>query len=1035
MALPLAKFPAEILAQITAALPDYVVLIALRLCGDRLLTSKLKSGGLASLTYTQPRMPKGLVDLVQTHRLLSLCIDSGTCPIAMIKQLIHGLPSCLRRLKVNHFYVADVLKSNELVTFSSLFPLASCEYEPWIISKSFPSLDTLHLTGETLPIGKLGIGFRLRFLCGLPQTLTDLNVKWLDSGLSVDVWRLFPPQLGSLASVNAGFPSRHTPKVLLDTLEELEISPPAFDEDIAMDVDDGLSLEKNIAAVTNPRHIVWPNSLASLVLRFANIFHVDPFPALPTTLTSLIFWQGATPWPHPSFFTRHIPPSVTHLELMVFKDHPNHPSNVDVQLYPLPNIRTFSFTFKARSASNTRVTAIRSYLLRTVPHVENISYIQEASECVMTPEELALLNPHTVRSLHTALHKNCFLPTRSSYALADALPNLTELRLDPPGPSNFVFTFAAIPPKVTSLNLTNCPITSSTLHMLPKSVTHLHAEHLVAISEENWHQIFFPPITSKLATTDPRAPISHYIDLTTFTSSRKHRLSRYEVGYGENRESRVWLEPIPQGHRSVPVDTDMNANASSVVLWWAEIANFPSTLTTLDLPSNLNGKVLANLFKPTRFPHLINLHLGFNIPKNADLGEFSTLQSLQLESIDLKDTSSCPPNLTRLRIRSTLIMPEAFLPLPKTLTEVVCGGPASPYSAFSYLPKLTTFGCYIFESHTILIPELFGHLPSSLTRLELMLKGPNYPLFEFIAKRFTHLKTIDFGTSDLSTELFERLSILFPDDLRVEGGQVRVIDCLDDIAQRTGYKGGSITLDSGDELSEWGYRHLSRAYPFINFTGPRSRILTVSFPGASWSAFAFHLSPTVTELNFVRSFTEMPSDFTKYLPPNLTKLVVGKITPPSYRCTQNLPASLQFLCINADEFNEVTLREIPRGLTHLELNNIQRFPTDYALALPPALTRLRIPVANIPVDTVAALPRSISILEFEKHYLPQESFEALPPQLKIYIGLVVPHIHDLFQEFARQREITWVHLSFRDRDDGRSQFSYVTEHGLMSSPE
>ena len=174
MALFLTSFPIEVLAQITFYLTDVEVLMKLPMCGDSKLTAKLKSGGVTHLNCQLSTFAVGLVKFAQSLRLHSLDISHLVCA-EQLRELVYGASSTIKHLDICVDDTDALLSAADFELESEHFVARSTTKRPWIVSSTFPELESLSIDSELGSVLK-DIAFFATWLRGLPPTLTKLQL-------------------------------------------------------------------------------------------------------------------------------------------------------------------------------------------------------------------------------------------------------------------------------------------------------------------------------------------------------------------------------------------------------------------------------------------------------------------------------------------------------------------------------------------------------------------------------------------------------------------------------------------------------------------------------------------------------------------------------------------------------------------------------------------------------------------------------------------------------------------------------------------
>lgn len=1003
MSLSLAALPAEVLAEITSSLSNFNVTFLLPLCGNKLLTSKLRQGGISTVVYPSNQIPYSHTEFLHSCRLLSVTLSNSKAPIPVLKRLILGLPSTLKCLKVNHHNLGGLLVSNDLDLEESPFPVSGTDHRPWIVSKTFPLLETLDTLDSTSYLSHYGDKFNIDFLAGLPASITHLCIPLVTNRLKIDLWRFLPPSTTQLNKIINSLPSKYSSPHLMANLRSLEIGTELPSGDVSGEKE--TLRAQRLGVVTFPRELVWPPHLTLLSLTTPSQTEFSTIPTFPSTLTRLSWSTQLLKFNHPAVLLQAIPASIIHLSISMVQFTTPPPDTDHVQIV-LKALRTCSITF---STTNPSSPLHRPYLLRAFHWVEELNFAHRETDAGLSPSELALLNPSTVRSLKACLSKACFNDVDDSFELSLKLPNLTSLSLLKPEPSMFVFTFAAIPRSVTELDLGDCSISTQTMNLLPPGLKLLKGSQLMAHGTHNFETLFFEPIAARLAEARPSSHHSHWLDLTRFDPARHHMLDRYDVGSGSNTSTRFWLRSVDV--KQFPWERWRPANNANIRINWDRTLALPSTLTSLRLPPTL-ANIQNSILTPALLPCVTSLRVDFGL--DIDYGAFEQLTSLHFDTLRkgmTAHTSRCPPNLTSLRCDFELQLPSEFLPLPESLTELIAGHELSPLSELLKIPNLQSFGCRSAGWTSGASSKLLNSLPTTLRNLEAVYESVGDLNLSTVASRFNQLDTLKIKHPRFSLRLLINIELLFPENTRfIAEGTIMNLDAVDYVLERAGFDKGCIKVDA--DAVGFVARGLTRAFPrWSGLAVDRTSML--NFPTLdSWAAFTHFLAPDLAELDLERTITVFKPGFAAHLPRNITKLIVEQVFPESPQLTVGLPPSLTHLVITAREFTATDIEAIPRGVTDLELRQLKTISLEMIAALPPTLLRLILYANNITEELLRALPRTLVSLGLKNGALIEANFEALPPNLKTFEGSVETASRDFFFAFAKRRGIVVNHSTY-----------------------
>lgn len=993
MSLSLATFPAEVLEGITCAVSDLIAIFRLSLCGNKVLNAKLQHGGLSTAVYPWKGLPNSHIKFLHSHRLFSITLTDSKAPVSALKQLIHGLPSTLRCLKVYHSVPSRLFCLEDFDLEESPFLTNGTDLRAWIVSKSFPQLETLHIVTPTSCLGDKPI---IDFLLGLPPSLTDLCAPMITNRVVLDIWRILPPNITRLGRITTVLPSKFSSPQVMNNLRSLEIltaNDATFNE-----VDKNRA--RRLGCVSALQMLVWPSNLTELRIISPLFSALENFPVFPPSLTRLE-WTDQGLRLRPLAFLRLLPSSLTYLNIAsVVFNKPTEDEESSVVF------RKLKFC-KLRFSSSSRFLQLRAYLLKAFSDVEYLEFDQSDAEDGLSPAELALLNPSTVRTLKTSLSKACFHEVDDDFQLSQKLPNLTSLSLMRPDASTFVFTFEAIPRSVTHLDLGECSVSTQTMQHMPPGLKVLKATRLIGHGKHNFETLFFEPIPSLLPEARPSTHPSHYLDLTKFEPLKHHTLEKYEVGSGSNKSVRFFLRSV-EVHQ-LPFQRQSPAPNADIRINWDRTLALPSTLTSLRLSPPL-ANIRNSTLTPELLPNLTKLRL--ELPLSIDFGAFPLLKSLHVDSLRNGPKalfSRCPPCLTSLRSDNELYLAEELLPFPESLTELHAGLEVSPLSMLSRIPNLKSFGCRSVEWTSQEASTIISTIPTSLRHIEATYEGPRQLELTNIGTRFRDLETFTIKHSRISLSLLFSVEKSFPEHTRfIAAGALTDFDAVGLVLDRAGYSKGCIEVAS--DMVSFVSIALKRAFP--RWSGLSVTALPmIMFPALeSWIALTPYFSSSITELDLEATFTPLEPGFAPYLPRSITKLIVAFTSPEVDQLTVGLPPSLAHLVISAKAFTPSNIEALPRGITNLELRDLEDFSDEMALALPPSLLKLTLFGVRIPVKALQALPKTIVSLKlhFKHSKLDEPDFEALPPNLKSFEGEVEATARHHFFKFAASRSFSWL---------------------------
>ena len=1006
MVFSLAAFPVEVLSIITSYLSGQHVLIYLPLCGNSILNTRLATGGVKILYYTLPRLPENLINLAASYRLESVVIKAFPCPIQAISLLIRRLPSNLRHLAVFHGSISTLLRTSEL-DISSGIVLSSSAHAPWIVSETFPTLESFSLKGGPLA---LDFFFRLRFILGLPPTLRFLS---LDAFAHMpDFWNLLPPHLISLEDVRGS--NIPWEKSRLENIQTLKLCFTASDPlttpkslpyqlPTANDIDSSITsanledLARLLCPMSDASQLVLPSTLTSLHIETNSETLPTRFPSGLQTLN----WRlrnrnrNAKIEPlEPYSILHRLPTSLTSLSLLEWHFALPHSPNPEHTNLLLPSIASLVFDFSATFNESFTESKFYHELLRPMPNLVSVE-IRNMSLFItgLEPEHLSYFNNSLLRTLTTTLSQST-LSHGNARPLREMLPDLSSLSirscssLDPE-----TFSFADMPPNLTFLDLHNLDVTTKTLHLLPSSVTDLRAVCLrVLVSHENFHRLFFPSLLpsapSALTSTTQDANMSlepPSLDMTTLNlSSSMQWKSTYDaLSHSPTSTSFV-------SHPKYYIAHDKNYENNNLGLRWIfenDPLPLPAALTRLTLNEST---CLSHVnLTPSALPHLTYLNVHGTNDSIPDIGSFTNLKTLKFSHpLPTQLLCSWPPHLEHLTCVS--IHPDSP-PLPRTLTKLSIEGWIIPN--LSSLITLKIFSIYRFGAKNDL-----GLLPSSITDLTIDVSSHERAALASLSTRFPHLARLTVlrcGSIAIANAIKDsfssHVSLLFEDPL----------DSMQDIHLLAPNEG--IRLDHCDTLNDWVYLQLKRLHMML--PGEDEKPSVIRFLPSSWSSFTSLLSPTLTELDLISTKEALPPDFAAHLPRSLTFLALFSIKSPRANELSQLPMALETFIVREKCLSSAQLFEaLPRGLKRLEFSGPPLLESE--TTLPPQLTHLSVKTPHAPsIAILKNLPSSITYLEFDGNgSLSTETFAALPAALRLYKGKALID----FYTFAKSRGILWV---------------------------
>lgn len=962
MPLSLAHLAVEVLANITSRLSGYHVLISLPGCGNRLLTAKLNAGGVTYVCYEHFRLPNRFISAIQLYRLDSIALLGINCPFEPMMRLILGLSPALRSLQVNTAYLAQLVQpplGDELDEDCPMFATSSI-HKPWIVSHTFPQLEVLHLSGQARLFDG---GAAVRFLLGLPTTITDLDATPILSLIPIDVWKLLPSNLRRIGAISGSIPTTKHQKSL-PALEDVTLVPMVKSHRPSTYTPK--PGQEEWLPDTEIRNLVLPRHLKRLTLKTK--FHADsmivtPFP---DTLTSLT-WDMLTSQSRYTIGSvlALIPCSATSIHLNQFHFHVTD-KLADSEVLPLYKVKSFYLNFTADSVNDKSEFDLYMFILRCISNVEDLFLSRHDAIKGLEPAHLSLLSSAPLVSLSAPLNGSSFHDGEGQYPARFLLTRLQKLHLDWLQYDESKFTFAAIPTSVTHLTIAKGSPSTTTMHLLPKNIQYLSMPLLKVEYDDNFESLFYPPILPPSSVTSSESDPS--LDLAPVPDLRSLKLVSHvqlKSVYLPNSRRHFWLSP----------DVDISLGPAIPLFRHDELPSLPPTLTDLKLPWPRVPHLctpLSDLLSAELLPHLTCLDLDLAIGPQLELGGFKSLLSLKIRGVLASSTSRCPPNLTKLH--TATIETESFLPLPTSITDLKWEsiGSVSQITHLKNLKSLDSAGIFIRNL------DALQELPNTLEVLKVFLSSQdgsdacNATTLDGVGILFPNLRKLILAGSP-SIDLIRRTCKALPAGTELECPDPWKLPSLAQLAEEAGYSHGQVVFEPGETLFKWIEDAMAKAYPRWK---KRSRFTGFDSPEGWWPAFAPFLSESTKKLSFSDLVVD-PLDVGAQVPPNLQTLV---ITSHEVRVPP-LPLSLLTLSIS----NLEGLVSLPSGLTQLDLT-LRRFdtgpPATAASLLPQTLTKLHCASRHIALPIMEALPPLLTVLDIPNYDLGSDQVRTLPPKLK-----------------------------------------------------
>lgn len=978
--------------------------------GDRVLMAKMCNGGVVHLDYKLPGLSNRFTKIIQTFKLSSFSLKCDHESITRISELLIGMKPSLRHLAVLHADSSQLMRHPSAIFYDPRLPLIGCLTGPWIVSSTFPQLESLNLSSHAFN-GSSDAAIVALFCKGLPKTLTTLTLP-RNNALSVDIWKLLPPGLTSVGGIKSCLPvESHLPA--LDAITHLDCSitlHSTFEAEENRYRPDGFSKPTTLSGwEPHLKRLALPRNLVSLNLDVP-LKLLAPDYVMPSSITSVTWTFGYDDEIPLNTLLRMFPATITALELKSLDLEAENES----QLAELPILdKLVDFKLNHCSISSGDVDAQSDLLLgllNSVSSAKRISLELDA-ETGITLAHLERCKFPNLRTLGASFHATCFLEGVNGYPLHNYLPDLDELVIHSVLEEfDDQFSFAAVPPSLSHLKITTCTVGTQTLHLLSPN-TKLSALFLLLQAAPNFQSLVFPPSRTPPLAYCPRSATSLASELSL------ERLSFCPSPHIEVEPVEFLMSNGSVGKRHmIHFFEDKAGRYDKTALRWTSATPLPPSLTALKIPKSMTGIIDMYLVTPSALPNLVELNIRSHaFPHNDeyDFGGFQSLKSLFLDSIKASSQSTCPPNLTRLRTNGDLNLPPSFLPLPQSLTEVGCAT-FSPATALKPLLNL----------HTVLFSGRIdlATLPASITHIDLNLLARADELIlelESLPSLFPGLKRVSLVRNVLSQESIDRLESAYPADISLGLSNVNsIITRCDLLAARLGCAPGSIILDDVRALLRWANNALHRAYR----SRPRSSwpCNTVSFDADSFARFADFLSSDTTHL-FFSAVRFDGSNWTAVLPRGLTYLKVVNIrTGFGVSYAGDLPATLQTLILDGFLMDSATISLLPRGLTHLDayLSAWTEAPV-----WPPALTKLcSSKVHGLQSAFFNILPPTLEILALHALAPSVEDLRSLPDGLKIFeFRKDSPNFGELLA-VAEERGITLLSTSESANEIQRSKY-------------
>ena len=959
----LAHLPQEVFISITSLLLDANTVSQLYATGNRYLMGRLTNGGITHLKLGANEPLGRVFNFIPTLRLVSISIGESL-PIVSLQALIRVLPLTLLRFEVVCFsYLSFWRLHDSPPQKTPLLPLGGLlshysthSHALWRVKDSFPNLQVLKVTSNIYE-DDFDIFSMVYILCGLPDTLVDLSLCFLDD-CGFDYYSLLPPNLERLSFGRRStlvIPTQRHEHLLLH-LTSLHLKISRDESYFLLDpIPEGALGSWRQPSLEDSVPLWLPPTLSVLDLTFEHD-QTALLRGLPTSLTQLTLRECAIGNMHDNdlFMALDcVPPSVTFLRLKEFNIMPSHSDSSDGQqdhssseVAKLPSLKRFRFSGDPPPSTLMR-------LVKWMPScIEEFRLkLQSNRHTRLTLEMLTQFDARRLRTLVAPLANECFSHGDGSLLLTSMLPQLRKLHLTNEELEND-FNFASIPPTVTEFSADH-NLSSKYLHQLPSSVTRLSMPRLEVCAE------------------------GEYLTLisTGFTHPEEVLRLNYPLMGDVYRSYGAITAPLYSGKLSWPRNID-----------------FPRTVTELSIDVSY---LMKPSFSPENLPHLKNLTCYYRYliqpESKALIGAFKTLEDLNAQFLNPCD--ACPPNLTRLVTKSEI--PGHFERLPASLTHLECSGqPESLYQLRSLkVFKGSAFGPLWFCQHlttTITSITVQGSCMHSCSRDEM-------------ESFFKHLSSLEHLAFDgvIALPVLELVLQAKPSHVSLK---VHDIESTIERAEAiSGIGPGQLPCYPGDKKDDW---HRRMGLAVCNALLPKLQIKGSFRFEATDFAFLPYLPSSLKELEL----DDLPHSLLKDIPwPNLTSLVCVQFFSSLYEKRDLcFPASLLKLTIGASiTCNRHLLASLPLSLTHLEIPYGE--VVDVFDSWPPRLAHLSVSFDEESIEqNLQALPTSLRYLElrndFDASLLP--AIPAHVVALKVRFQDVV--FLEVLEYTMRRGTLTWI---------------------------
>ena len=984
----LAHFPREILAKITSHLSGSDIAIRLHGCGDSTLTNKLKTGGVTSFHYRGHVLPQSRIDFIKSLQLESFIIDGTTEHVSLNREMLQGLLPTLRHLHCNNLGPKEVCLTfqtdDKAPDFSPLpLPVRPYASPTWIVRNTYPRLETLNYDRNPEDPHLI-----VEFLAGLPDTLVTLSSTDAASH-SVNALSLLPSNLSQLVlSSSLDSVERFTNLASLHVLK-----PDGKRRQVAFNI--GHWSHTTLASLTASGSRI-PASLTHLDITcdFEDLKKLMHSSHLPKLETLQIRSENLNTEVEEVFGL--VPPTVTSLTLPSWITVGSGEYTVGAEttrrLGGASTLIRPSIKLLEMRAAQVKNEHVLSEIISMAPNIEVFRLLARRSMplglCHLQSFDGALL-----RELSAPIALDCFdIGSDGTYPLASLLPKLLVLRLqETEETKNFGgnLNFGGIPPSVTEFSSIMRNQSTSTLHLLPPSITRVHLSPLaVSVESENLAHLFPSPAPLISETGVMDAP-----DAKTL------------VNLGGPT---VWLFRYRDGTIGTS-KVELKGNIGVAYLIWPKLIPFESLLGCSEVSFvDIQFQGCDSLTRPSsRLSSLTKITMGTFHPPWLVLAELPSLTDLQLGKFaDFADEAAIPPTLTRLSCLGT----NQPMSLPCTLKVLICKD-LTP-SALARLDLLEEWEEVASRGPKDPFLDWRGAFPTSVTKLKI----PWQHLYHnaercwsreeisiHLFDRLPRLKHLSLGR-ELPHTLVEALCDTIPSDVTLTSSTLICDDYngfFPLVANRIGLCHGGFEILPHESLLLATARVTHRAYGHLNVkTHP-------SLP-AYWPSLYPYLSANTTRLEISDFQTVVDDDGVVLLPP-LTATLICKMLRLPLAKPALLPPQLRKLVIQASQspLKPESTFILPSGMTHLDVCKLEALNPSFAW--PSSLTFLRTSLAPKQLEKMlSALPTSLVHLCLEKPTLPQALFSSLPQGLKRFEGSLELSDQRAFAEYAVKAGLTWI---------------------------